>query len=191
MDDVPFISLLENIPRWSIGIICGLIPVVVSLGRKQWTLGFFLLALSIATGYFGGWILAAWVCLLFFFFALLSPSSGTGVFSVVTFAAIVAVVLYAVELRFSDFYLKLNLPSLVAIVGKPKGADPRLTSRMYRTFTAPDGRKMRARVEAFDGTHVTVLRKDGQRFTTTLDRFSEKDREFIRAFNDAANEDSP
>ena len=181
MEEIPLISFFETIPKWVIGFVCGIIPTVISLWKKQWSMGVFVLLLSIAAGFFGGWLMASWVSFLLFLFAVLSPSSGTGIFSIAVFGAIAGFVLYAIELRLGDIYEKFDLPSLVAIFGEPKGTDSQSKARTYRTYTAPDGRTISARIETFDGTWVTIVRKDGQRFTTTLEKFSEKDQEYIKA----------
>jgi hypothetical protein len=49
----------------------------------------------------------------------------------------------------------------------------------YRTFTDAEGRTIEARVIAYDGTRVTIERKDGQRFTVTSAIFDEKDQAYL------------
>ena len=51
----------------------------------------------------------------------------------------------------------------------------------FRELTDSQGRSIRAEVKKVDGDEVTIERDDGRSFTISIDRFIEKDREYIRA----------
>jgi hypothetical protein len=183
MPAIDFIFMLSEIPDWGIGAICSVIPFLVAALRRQWFLAVLVVAVCILAGIAGGWAPAAWSTLILFLFVLVSPSSGTGSVALLVIVAITGVMLYAVELRLPEVYAKTGLPSLTGLIGSPAGDSPDELEGSWRVFTSPDGRKMTARVETVEGDQVTIERKDGQRFTTRLYRFSEKDQEYLRSLS--------
>ncbi|MDF1860212.1 MAG: hypothetical protein P1U87_08355 [Verrucomicrobiales bacterium] len=177
------ISMLSAIPGWGIGAICSVIPFLVAALRRQWLLAVLVVAICILAGIAGGWAPAAWSTLILFLFVLVSPTSGTGSAALLVIVAMAGVMLYAVELRLPEVYSKTGLPSLIGLVGNPTDDSSVPPGSSWRVFTSPDGRKMTAKVEKVEGDQVTIERKDGQRFTTRLYRFSEEDQEHLRTLS--------
>lgn len=67
---------------------------------------------------------------------------------------------------------------LLYLTGAPAQAAPDL-----RTFTSAEGETIEARITKLDGDdRVHLVRADGRRFTVSLERFSKKDREFLRSW---------
>jgi hypothetical protein len=74
-----------------------------------------------------------------------------------------------------------KLIMLITLAGFSAGADE------YRTFTAQDGRALKAKVLAYNGTtdQVQIQREDKKKLTVTGAAFSEKDQAYIAAWQAA------
>lgn len=177
----PFLDLVDSTQPWLIGLVCSVIPSLVSLFRKQWSLALATVLACIALAYFTGWAATAWTALALLFFAILSPSGATGAVCLGAIVGLVALIAFGFEHRFPDHYAKLGWPSLVDRFGSLE-PNVQVGGSAYRKFTSPDGRTIEARIESVTGNEVTIVRRDGERFTTSIHRFSEPDQQAIRQF---------